>query len=611
MSLGEAFIEVHADLRPFVRDLGRQLRTTVEAFEKSLSTAVGSALGGSGGGTQGAGRQVGDKLSRGIKQSLISQLGNKNVFIVVASALAGALDDGISALPTEVKAAIVAAILAISPLLAGALAGAVSAGIGAGIAGIGVLIGFQFESVRTRAVDLGRFLRERLTLAASGFELATLSALGQIKTRFMQLELDISDIFGSADQFVEPLTEGALDAIESIIVLIADQIEKIEPFVDELGAAFATLGDAIATSMAILIATGEDGRRALRDLVALLAVMLHSVSALIFGLAKLYGVFRQVAAIVTDILGPLAGVTFLVDLFFDTIDRRTNESKSFVNTNAEMEQGFLGLIAATQGETDALKDYADKLKEASNGARENLELNVAWEESLDSIAESLKKNGKNLDIDKDKGRANVKEFINGLKLAEERAMLRVQRGEQTSEQAAAQYQREIEQLKKLATQAGISEQQFNDLFGQIVNTASLQISSSDMGLVELNATLGSGVGQASKLYSLLSLIKNLSRNIGTGALAGVRGFADGGMHYLPEIVRVAEDGPEVTIPLTKPARAAALLQQSGLSSMLGGGGPSQILVFIGNEQLDARMVRIVERGNNAQALVLSQGTRRF
>lgn len=608
MSLGEAFVEVRADLRPFARDLRRNVRPIVQAFEAEVNRATSGAMLGA---SQQSGRQVGDRLSRGIRQSITHQLGNKNAFIVVASALAGALDDGISALPTEVKAAIVGGILAVSPLIAGALAGAISAGVGVGLVGIGVLLGAQFEEVQERAVDFGREIRNALVESARDFIPAIFSAFDQVETRIRRLRPVLDQIFNVSSNFLEPLVQGGLDALESIIDAIGNQLNNLKPFVDELGAAFAVLGDAIATSLQILIATGEDGRSALRDLIAILAIMLVSVASLIFALTRLYGAFRTVVRIVSDILGPLSGVIFLLDLFFDVIDRRTNENKSFVNTNTDMTNSFEGLIAATQGETKALEEYADKLAKASDAAKSNLELNVAWEESLDDIAASLKENGKTLDEHTDKGRNNIKEFIEGLRIAEERALLRVQKGELTSEQAAAQYQKEINQLRVLATQAGLSEQEFNDLFNEIINTSSVRISTSDMGLDQLNGALGAGVGSASKLFNLLKLIQHLGRTIGAGAIAGAQNFADGGIHYTPNIVRVAEAGPEVTIPLTRPARAAQLMAQSGLSSMLSGGGPTQILVFVGNEQLDARTVRIVERSNQSQSRELAQGPRRF
>lgn len=52
-----------------------------------------------------------------------------------------------------------------------------------------------------------------------------------------------------------------------------------------------------------------------------------------------------------------------------------------------------------------------------------------------------------------------------------------------------------------------------------------------------------------------------------------RGYENGSIVYREEVARVAErNRPEVIIPLTKPARARELAQQSGLTRMLDGGG---------------------------------------
>lgn len=608
MSLGEAFVEIHADLRPFARDLQRNVKPMVEAFEREINGAVGRAMLDN---SEENGRKVGDRVSRGIKRSLGEQTKNKNIFLVLASSLASALDDGISALPTEVKAALVAGLLAAAPLVAGALAGMVSAGIGAGLVGLGVLLGAQFDSVQTRGIEFGRNLRAELVSSAGDFEFAIFNAFDIIESRVRRLRPVFDEIFNVSSNFLEPLLQGALDLVESLVMMISRQIDNLKPFVDELGAAFATLGDAIALALEILVSTGEDGRKAFRDLIVVVGVVAISVAALIFILTKLYGAFRTVIGVIADILGPMLTLIGVLDFLFDLIDKRTNANKSFINTNTDMENSFQGLIAATNGETDALEAYQKKLEGVADAAKSNLELNVAWEDSLDRISEALKENGRTLDVHTDKGRNNINEFLNGLKIAEERALLRVQRGEMTADQASAQYELEINQLRRLATQAGLSEKEFNDLFNEIITTSKLRIDSEEMGVDELNEALGKGVGEASRLYDLLKLIQHLGKTVGAGAVAGVRGFADGGMHYLPETVRVAEDGPEVTLPLTKPARAAALLAQSGLAPMLGDNSIGNIFVYVGNEQLDSRTVRIVKRNNDGQARELAQGPRRF
>lgn len=607
MSLGEAFVEVHADLRPFARDLRQGAPPIIKEFERQLNGAVGRALGTD---TEKHGRDAGDKISRGIKNSLAHQFKSKNAFIVIASTLAGALDDGISALPTEVKAAIVAGILAASPLILGALGGLVAAAVGVGVVGIGVLLASQFDNVQKRAVEFGRNVRRELVESARAFGPAIIGALGLVETRVSLLRDRLDSLFNGSASFVEPLVQGVLDAIESLIDAILNSLGDIKPFIDELGAGFAVLGEAIGTALQILIATGADGQSAMRDLFGVLSIVIVSVASLIFVFAKLYGAMRLIIKTIVDLAGPFSTFFLLVNRFFEEVDKRANKNKSFINTNTDLGNSFEALAKATKGETDELKAYRDAIENASNAVKNQLDLAISWEESLDRISESLAKNGKTLDITNAKGRENVRAFKEGLQIAEDAAVQRVRRGEITTEQAVANYDAEIGKLRQLAAQAGVSNEKFNELFGQIIEVGRLRISSTEVGVDDLAGALGIANDEARDLYETLQLIMTLRRSIGAGAVAGVRNFADGGIHYMPEIVRVAEAGPEVTIPLTRPARAAQLMAQSGLAANFGS-GPSQILVFVGNEELDSRTVRIVERNNNVQARNLSQGPRRF
>lgn len=606
MSLGEAFIEIHADLRPFARDLRSQVRPMIQAFEREINAGVGRQVLGSFNEEEGG--RAGDRMGRGIKRSLTNQMKQKNIFLVIAASLASALDDGISALPTEIKAAIVAGILAASPLVAGALAGLVGAALGVAVAGVGILLGAQFEQVQERAVEFGRTVRRDLVESARAFAPAIISGFGMIEARVRRLRPLLDRIFDVGAGFLEPLLEGGLDALESVTETIFDNLDKIEPLVDELGADFAVLGQAIADSLAILLATGEDGQKAMRDLVALLGIAIISVASLIFALTKLYGALRTIIKVVVDLTNPFVTLFTFVQKFFDEIDKRTNKLKAFNNTNTDAAEIMNGVIVATKGETDALKEYRDAIENASKATKNQLDLSILWEESLDNLREALDKNGKTLDITTPKGRENARAFLDAIKIAEDAAVQRVRRGEQTGEDAANSYNAEIAKLREIARLNGISEQQFNDIFGQIVDIGAVRVSTTEMGLDNIPGVLGDANTEAAKLYNMLQLIKHLSSTIGAGGAAGVRSFADGGILHAPEIIRAGEV-PEVIIPLTNPARAAQLLTQSGLDRMLGGSGPSQILVFIGNEQLDGRMVRIAERSNNAQALALNHGGR--
>jgi len=180
--LGEAFIEVRGDLRPFTRDLDKELEKVVNAFEKRLSKSVTDGLKDIDKTGSDSGEKLGDGISGGLKRKLGDK--HKSPWLNIVGAFASALDDGISALPTELKAAIVFGIIAALPIISGALAGAISAAVGLGLAGIGAFIAFQYEEVRERGALLAENLRLLFIDIASPFVPAMLKAIDTVEKRF-------------------------------------------------------------------------------------------------------------------------------------------------------------------------------------------------------------------------------------------------------------------------------------------------------------------------------------------------------------------------------------------------------------------------------------------
>ena len=97
--LGQAFIEVRADLKPFTRDLEKELDKTVSAFEKRLSSSIRDGLKDVGGTGEESGEKLGDGVGRGMRRQLGDK--RKSPWLQIVGAFASALDDGISALPAE------------------------------------------------------------------------------------------------------------------------------------------------------------------------------------------------------------------------------------------------------------------------------------------------------------------------------------------------------------------------------------------------------------------------------------------------------------------------------------------------------------------------------
>lgn len=607
MSLGQAFIEIHADLRPFTRDLDGQVKRITDQFDKQVGGALKKGLTKAG---AEAAPDLGETIADSVRDGLDRRLSHKKnpVFVRIAAALGGALDDGLSALPTEVKAGIVLGLIAALPLIGGLLTGAISGAIALGVVGLGVGLASQFEQVQERFTSLGQKIRTTLVASAESFGPELIKGADLIESRVEAWAPKLRRAFEAAAKFIIPLLSGVLDMVEFAVDAIEEMTTQgdLDGFVAELAQGFRTLGGAIAFSLETLVNTGEDGQQALRDLFLLVSGLIVISTSLLALLTRIWGVIRTILEWIPRIV-PMIGV---MQYFINKMSGGVQVANTqVIESNFDLEGSFNGVIGATNAEEKAARDLTRALGRVSEAMYNNIQVDIDFERSLDRISEALERNGQSLDIQSEKGRQNAETFMAGLKAAEERALNRLKVQGYTTEQAVALYDQEIAQVRELARQAGISDAEFNALFGEIVAVSELRISSEEMGVNGLTDGLSNAERKA---WELLSLLRHISRTVISGALGGanIPGFADGTIADRPTLGVFGEAGPEVVIPLTKPARAAQLAQQSGLTAILGGNG-TQVLVFIGSEQLEARMVKVVERNNRNQATALTQGPRSF
>ena len=126
-------------------------------------------------------------------------------------------------------------------------------------------------------------------------------------------------------------------------------------------------------------------------------------------------------------------------------------------------------------------------------------------------------------------------------------------------------------------------------------------------IIGLIATIGVIIAAVGSFVSAVrSAIEWVGRLVGVtkgasskGVVQGLRklpGHAAGAIVRRPELATLAESGPEVVIPLTRPGRAKELAQQSGLTRMLdsSGNGHTTQVFYLGGEKIEAKMVEIAD-----------------
>lgn len=591
MALGKAFIEVHADTKPFARELEKELSKLAERAEKGGSLkAAGEKLGSSlaTGISEGIDKDS-KKVSSSVEKSLKNTL-DLGLFSRFSKGIIDSLDDGFSGLPAEIKVALGAALLAITPFLGASIAGVVGAAITTAFAGIGTLLAFQFDRVRLEGSELVTFLRDLFTTAAKGFVQPVIDGIRVIEERFAGMAPTFTRIFDLAATFIEPLVDGLAGFFENLLPGLEESLNNATPLVETLSFHFKVLGKTIGD--ALLIITGTDNLdAALHDFLTTLETIILMAAILIRILTELWSVMKL-------IISTSAGI-FALGLSFDSTGRMIQKTEKEVGG---FQSTLDDLVAPTQAEEKALKEINDQLASFITNTGNAWQSNINFEDSLDDMSETLKKNKGELDLNERAGQANQQAILNAtLALIKQRDNTIALTGD--TEKANATFEANRLRLQAAAVAAGISAKEFENLTSKILlvpppitvgvtpgSTAS--VNAAAMAWIALrNAIIRAG--QAAK-----------TAPTGSFGLGTFRGYADGGVVTSPTLGLVGEAGPEAIIPLSNPARAAQVMNEAGLS-----GGTGSVAVYIGNEQLNAFIDRRVDTRLSMTARSMSYGVR--
>lgn len=135
----------------------------------------------------------------------------------------------------------------------------------------------------------------------------------------------------------------------------------------------------------------------------------------------------------------------------------------------------------------------------------------------------------------------------------------------------------------------------------------------------LLSQIAAAISSAASLLRLINLIsgrgpRTIGRAVGGAAQAGVQGFATGGEVREDGLYRLAEGNRrEVVLPMTNPARARQVANETGVTDMLrgmGGDGVAlDVTVLLGTREITDIVDVQVAKSNRNQARALADGPR--
>lgn len=654
--LGEAYVRVRADLEPFGKDLDKGLKTITDKFERSLNRKFGKAIGTDIGtgvrqGLRDSSVGINDELDKGLNipannrrrgRKAGQDFGDgygEGLFGSVkrfAGLTITALEDGFSSLPPQVKGVVASALVAAIVPAGAFLSAAISTALIAGTVGIGVALASQFQEVEDAWGTFSTRLRERALKEAEAFAGQSVAALDLFDRKLDEIDPKIESLFDNAANYVEPFARGIAGAVDGLvtgldqgfkdadIVGLSAEIENgLTGIGEQLGETFDTLlsnpdldialGDLLQTVEDLIYVGGEflnwtvTAWAELRDVAAVVGTVVDN--------------FLRLGQVITDVFnlgqGEDGGFGDLEESWDHLVEGITGKDgdqirvavKRIDNSQREWNDTTSATVKLTKEQEKALKELNAQIEAELKLTNDVINTQIDYQDAIDRTTASIKDNGRTLDIKNEKGRENAKNVQNEINSLREQVEDQLATGQITEDQARTFYDKEIARIRGRFKGNKELLAQFDTLFAKLTTLSGLPPVPNKLG--PLAAALGPLLAALGQVQARLNNIRQSalpsSKNT-TGVGPGQQRYAEGGFITQPTEALMGENyKPEMVLPLTNTRRSMQLLSQSPLAGMLGGG--TNVAVYIGDEQLEARMYRVANSTNRASARTLSQKPR--
>ena len=339
--------------------------------------------------------------------------------------------------------AIATAIAAAAPLIGAALSGVILTVLGGGALAVGIAAAVNDEKVKRAWGQFGEFLVEEFRTYGQAFDVPLIAAADRFHDRFATISPKIRSTLAEMSKAVLPLTEGLIGFIESAGPGVKEglmaSLKVLAAFASELPELGRDVGDFFK-----LLAGGAEGAA---DGVALLMDVLGATLQILGTYLGMYSMLYGQMVDLPDMVKALGGLSFVgltdgatqsVLMPLQKIGYQADETASALE---RLTRNLLSLTSAFNDQWGAA---------------------IAYEAALDDLAESFQKNGRSMDISTEKGRANNEALKTAFERAEQVYQANIKAG-MSAEQAAAQYNAQIEAARKVAIANGAAAAQVNAL----------------------------------------------------------------------------------------------------------------------------------------------------
>jgi hypothetical protein len=357
-----------------------------------------------------------------------------------------------------------------APALVAALNAGVLAAVGGGVLAGGIALAAKDPRVAEAFKGMGSRILDDLENMASIFVTPLIRSAGILEKAWRTavgpgVRMAFQDIL----KVVEPLAHGIAGLASNAMPGFNKAVQASVPILMKLAQFLPKIGTAMSDMFSDM---SEGGEGAMKGLVIILAVVIGSLKML----GKTLEYASKYLDFITDaaekVYTALAKIPFLgapFKLLAEMIGAVNDEAAKSGDVVGQLTLNYGEVAQATErarSETRKLNTEMDELFGRMTGS---MDAALAYEEAIDAMTESIKENGRSLDITNEKGRENVRglEEIARAAYATRQAAIEMAGGENASaaavDAANAKFRQQIDALRDMLYRLGLNKAQVDSL----------------------------------------------------------------------------------------------------------------------------------------------------
>lgn len=479
----------------------------------------------------------GDETRRGMIKSL--------------SEMGGDMKNALGAAKGPAIGGAVALAAAITPFIGSAIGAAVLGAAGAGGIAGGIALAARDERVKAEATKLGASISDSLDVMGQPFVGPTVDAMRFLSKEFAGSAGDMREALATVAPVLKPLAEGLDGLIDKAMPGLIKGLEAAKPILRVIANELPDLGKSIGDFFEDISEDGDGAVMAMKAIFQATTGVIRATGEVVGGLERAFESTQKWGIGATDVVsdvaekfGFISPVLQLAGLAahkagdnykeqLAALERSKDASHDFRNATEMVtitQYSLGGALTSTTGDLEKQRQAMLNLVDTNLNLRHST---IDVERAIDEMGESVKENGRSLDIGTEAGRRNTETVLAGIEA--------VNRGAQAAhdaaiangataleaEEAAARYRASwIPALEAAATNAGFNAAKVRELIdelkkldGKTVTYKVIQQGGRTVGIKVPGGTL----------------------------LAGndMDGRASGGPVYSGQLYKVGENGPEL------------------------------------------------------------------